>query len=71
MTRSQENTASSLPRSNQMACRRGTQNPVLADEELLDTIGSADLRNLLDHLRIEVATIACDDEGCALGALGD
>lgn len=45
-----------------MASSRGRQNTVLADEELLDTIGSADLGNQLDDLGVPVAAITADDE---------
>ena len=54
-----------------MACRRGTHDAILANEKLLDAIGCADLRNLLNHFGIIVAAIACDDEEGALGTLGD
>lgn len=44
---------------------------MLTHEELLDTIGGTDLRNLLDNLRIVVTSIAGNDEGSTLSTLRD
>lgn len=38
------------------------QNTVLADKELLDAVGSANLGNQLDHLGVPETTITTDDE---------
>lgn len=62
MTGRQKNTTSSLAKADDMASSRGRQNTVLADEELLDTVGSADLGNQLDNLGVPVAAITADDE---------
>lgn len=61
MTGSQQNTTSSLPHTDQVACRGGTQDAVLADKKLLDTIGGTDLCDLLNNLWIVEAAIASDD----------
>ena len=45
-----------------MACSRSGQDAILADEELLDAIGSTDLGDQLDDLGVPVTSIASDDE---------
>lgn len=62
MTGSQQDTTSRLPLPYEMAGSRSTQDTVLANEDLLDTIGSTNLSNLLDSLGIVVAAVATDDE---------
>lgn len=62
MTGRQENTSSGLALPDNMTGSGGRQNTVLADEELLDTIGDTDLCNGLDDLGVPVTTIATDDE---------
>lgn len=59
---SQKDTAGSLAKADDMAGSGGRENTVLADEELLDTVSSANLGNQLDHLGVPVAAIATDDE---------
>lgn len=62
MASSQQNTAGSLAKTDDMARSRGRQDTVLADEELLDTVGGTNFGNQLNDLRVPVATIATDDE---------
>ena len=54
-----------------MASSRCAQDTILTDEQLLHTICGTDLRNLLNHFRIEVAPIAANDEEGAFRALRD
>lgn len=53
-----------------MAGGRGGEDAVLADEELLDAIGGANLGDELDHLWVPVAAVAADDEKGAWGGAG-
>lgn len=53
-----------------MAGSGGGQNAILSDQELLDTIGSTNLGNQLDNLWVVVATVAANDEECAISTLG-
>lgn len=62
MAGSQKNTTSGLAKADDMAGSRGRQDTILADEELLDTVGGTDLGNQLDNLRVPVAAITTDDE---------
>lgn len=67
----QQNTTSSLPHTNQVTGRRGTEETILAHEQLLDTVSCTDLRNFLDNLRVEVTAITGDDEGSTFSSFGD
>jgi hypothetical protein len=58
----QEDTSSGLAKSDDMAGGRRRQNTILADEELLYTVGSTDLGNQLDDLGVVVAAITTNDE---------
>lgn len=71
MTSSQKNTTGGLPLANQVAGSRGTEDPVLANNQLLHSIGGTDLGDLLDGVRVVVTTVATDDEESVLGAFGD
>ena len=71
VTSSQKNTAGSLPHTDQVTGSRGTEDAVLAHEQLLDTIRGADLCDLLDDLCVVVPAIARDDEVGSLGSFGD
>lgn len=62
MTGGQQDTTSRLPLPYEMTGSWSAQDTVLANENLLDTIGSTDLSNLLDSLGIVVAAVATDDE---------
>lgn len=59
---SQEDTASSLPLADDMAGSGSGQNAVLADEQLLDTIGGTDLRDQLDDLGVPVPAITANNQ---------
>lgn len=65
----QQNTTSGLPHTDQVAGRGGTQDAILTHDELLDTIGGTDLRNLLDNLGVVVAAITGNDKGSTLSTL--
>lgn len=71
MASRQENTTGGLPLANQVARSRGAHDAVLADNELLDTIGGPDLGYLLDDFGVVVAAIATDDEESVLSAFRD
>lgn len=71
VTGSQQDTTSCLAHTNQVASSRSAQNTILADQQLLDTVGRTDLRNLRDHLGVIVATITTDNQERILGTLGD
>lgn len=45
-----------------MRSSRSREDAVLSDEELLDAVGSGDLGNDLNDLRVPVAAVASDDE---------
>lgn len=71
MTGSQQDTTSSLAHANQVTSRRSAENAILADQQLLDAVGRADLGNLGDHLAVVVATITTNDQESILGTLGN
>lgn len=71
MTGSQQDTTSCLSHADQVASRRSTQNTVLAYQELLDTIGGANLGNLGDNLGVVKATITTNDQERVLHTLRD
>ena len=48
-----------------MAGSWGGENAIVADDELLDTVGGTNLRNQLDDLGVPVTTIASDNKGRA------
>ncbi len=58
----EQDTTSCLAEADDMAGSRGGQDTVLADEELLDAVGSANLGNQLDDFRVPKASIATNDE---------
>lgn len=62
MAGSQENASGSLAQADNMASSRGGQNAILADEELLDTVGSTNLSNQLNDLGVPVTAITTNDE---------
>lgn len=71
MTGSQEDTASCLPHTNEVASSRGTHNAMLSNQELLHAIGGTDLCDLGDDLGVVVTAIATNDEEGTLNTLGD
>lgn len=71
MTGSQQNTTGSLPDTDQVTGSRGTEDAVLAHEQLLDTVSGTDLCDLLNNLGVVVTTITGDDESSILSTFGD
>lgn len=71
MASSQEDTTRGLPLSNDVTRSRCTQNPILSDQELLDTVCRSNLGNQLYHLGIVISPISSDDEKATLDALGN
>ena len=71
MTSGQENTAGSLPHTDQVTGSRSTEDTVLAHKEFLDTVSRTDLCNLLDDLWVEVTAITSDNEGGTFSTFGD
>lgn len=54
-----------------MTRRRGTENAILPNQQLLDAVRGTNLGNDLDNLGVVVAAVTADDEEGVLGALGD
>lgn len=71
MTRRQQDPPSRLSLPYNMARSRSTQNPVLPNKQLLNTIRSTNLSNQLHNFGVVVASIACDDQGGAFRAFRD
>jgi hypothetical protein len=71
MTSRQEDATGGLPLANEIAGSRGTEDAVLAYDELLHAIGGTDLGDLLNDVGVIVATIATNDEESVLSALRD
>ena len=71
MTSSQQDSAGSTPFPYEMASSRRAQDPVLPNQEFLDTICSANLCNLLHRLGVVVTAVATNHEKRAIGALWD
>lgn len=71
MTGRQQNTTSSLPHTDQVTGRRSTEETILAHEQLLDTVGRTNLRDLLYNLRVEVTAITGNDEGSTFSPFGN
>ena len=69
MTGGQQDTTGRLAHANQIAGRGGTHDTILADQQLLDTIGGGDLGDLVDHLIVVVTAITTNDEERALDTL--
>lgn len=70
MAGSEEDTTGSLVDADDMAGGGGRQDTVLADEELLDTVGGTNLGNQLDDLGVPVTAVtANDEEGSWRGAV--
>ena len=53
-----------------MTCRRCTQDAILSDEELLDSICSTDFGYQLHYLRVVVSSISTDDEKAVFCTFG-
>jgi hypothetical protein len=67
----EEDTTRRLPYPDDVAGSRCAHDAVLADQELLDAIGSTNLGNGLGDLGVPVTTITTNDEKRALDAFGD
>jgi hypothetical protein len=67
----EENATSRLPYPDDVTSSRCAHNAVLADQELLDAIGSTNLSNGLGDLGVPVTTIAANNKERALNAFGD
>jgi hypothetical protein len=61
VTGSQENTTGSLALSNDMASCRSTQDTILSDQKLLDTVRGTNLGNQLDDFGVPVSPITAND----------
>jgi hypothetical protein len=59
---SQENTASRLPYPDDVAGSWCAHNAILADQQLLDAVGSTDLGDQLGDLWVPVSAIATNDK---------
>lgn len=59
---SQEDAASRLALPDDMAGRRGREQTVLSDDELLYSVCGSDLGNQLAHLGVPVPAVATNDE---------
>lgn len=62
MASSEEDATRGLAEADDVTGGGGGEDAVLADEELLDAMGGANLCDELDHLGVPVAAIAADDE---------
>jgi hypothetical protein len=71
VTGGQQNTTRGLAHANQVAGRGGTHDTILADQQLLDTVGGGDLSDLVDHFIVVVTAIATNDEEGVLDTLGN
>lgn len=71
MTGSQQDTTSRLVDTDEMTGGRRAHDAILADQELLDAIGSTNLSNGLSDLRVPVTAITTNDEERALDAFGN
>ena len=62
MAGSQQDTTGGFAKTDDMRSGRGRENAILADEKLLDAIGSANLGNQLDDLGVPIPAIASNDK---------
>ena len=69
VTGSQQNTTSGLSLADEIARSRSTQEAILADKQLLDTMSSTDLGDLLDDFGVEISTITANDEESSVSTL--
>lgn len=71
MTGSEQDSTSSLSFPDDMAGGRRAQYAVLSDQNLLNSVCSANLSNQLYHLWVVESSIASNDKEAAVCALGD
>ena len=62
VTGCEEDATGCLPNTDDMAGSRSTENAILADEQLLDTICSPNLCNKLDDLWVPVSAVTTNDK---------
>ena len=67
MASSEKDTAIGLVFADDVGGSGSREDSVLADDELGDTVGGANLKDSLDGLGGEVAAVAANDDGLALG----
>lgn len=67
----QQDTTSGLANADDVRGSRGTEDTILADDELLDTVCGTNLCNGLGDLGVPVTTVTTDDESRVLDTLGD
>lgn len=65
---SEEDAAGCFAFTDDMACGRSAEDAILTDEEFLDAIGSSNLCNLLNYLRIVVSPISTNDKKGTINA---
>lgn len=58
-----EDATGGLAQANDMAGGGGRENAIVTDDELLDAVRSANLRDQLDDLRVPEAAITSNDKG--------
>jgi hypothetical protein len=68
---SQQDTTSGLADADDVRGSRGTEDAVLTNDELLDTVCGTNLCNGLGDLGVPVTTVTTNDEGGVLDALRD
>ena len=71
MRSGQQDTTSGLADANDVRGSRGTEDAILADDELLDAVSGTNLCNGLGDLGVPVATVTTNDESGVLDTLGD
>jgi hypothetical protein len=69
VTGGEQDTTGGLPDPDDMTGSWCAEDTILADQELLDAVGSTDLCDLLCDLRVPVATITTNDKESVLSAL--
>jgi hypothetical protein len=68
---SQQDTTSGLAYADDVASSWCAEDAILADQQLLDTVGGTDLGDQLSDFGVPVTAITTNDEGGALNAFGD
>lgn len=71
MRSGQQDTTSGLADADDVRGSGGTEDAILANDELLDAVSGTNLCNGLGDLRVPVTTVTANDEGGALDALRD
>jgi hypothetical protein len=68
VTGCEQDATSRFPLANDMARSWGTQDAIMADQELLDAIGSTNFGDFLNDLRVVVSAITANDKERAFNA---